>query len=330
MTRDGACRVGGDGRVVTPTTIPTSLAAMGEPLARGASADIFLLGHDVVLKLFRSGYPRDRVVSESRKVAAAVQAGVPTAAAGDVIEIGGRLALVMERVNGVTLTSLAVSGELEPVEAGRVLAELHAAVHADAGVSAACTLPSLVEHLTAVIERTETLGGIRGSVRDENRPAPGRGRSAEERRAALLALLADLGDGDVLCHGDVHPDNVLVPLMAVDDEDAAGRPRTAGQAATGAPRLIDWADAARGPALADVAQTVLLLTAVEIPAHIPGRAAIEELKHVLNAAYLERYFALRPGSVEEVERWLPIRAASRLALGNPAETEALLAVIDRA
>lgn len=320
----------GGERVATPNPLPTSVPALGEPLARGASADIFLLGRDVVLKVFRSGYPRDRVESESRKVAAAVQAGVPTAAAGDVIEIGGRLALVMERVNGVTLTSLAVSGELEPAAAGSVLAELHAAVHADAGVSAARSLPSLVEHLAAVIERTETLGGIRGSARDENRPAPGRGRSAEERRAALLALLADLGDGDVLCHGDVHPDNVLVPLTFHGAEDATGRAHTAEQAASGAPRLIDWADAAHGPALADVAQTVLLLKAVEIPGHIPGRAAIEELKHVLNAAYLERYFALRPGSVEEVERWLPLRAASRLALGNPAETEALLAVIDRA
>lgn len=263
-------------------------------------------------------------------MAAAVTAGVPTAATGDVLEIGDRFALVMERVNGVTLTSLAVSGELEPIAAGRVLAELHATVHADEGVSAARSLPSLVERLAAVIQRTDTLDGHHSSARDGGGPVPGRRRNAVDRRSVLLALLDDLGDGASLCHGDVHPDNVLVPLTSLDAEDADGRSRTAGHAAASVgPRLVDWADAARGPALADVAQTVLLLTVVEIPAHIPGRSAIEELKHAVNAAYLERYFTLRHGTVVEVERWLPIRAASRLALGNPAETEALLAVIDR-
>jgi len=93
------------------------------------------------------------------------------------------------------------------------------------------------------------------------------------RRLHALAAGDDLrptfgrtGPDDVLVHGDLHPDNVLL--------SPAG------------PVVIDWANAGRGPAGADVADCWLLLASAEAPVGPVMRAVVAVLRRRFLAVFL--------------------------------------------
>jgi aminoglycoside phosphotransferase (APT) family kinase protein len=127
-----------------------------------------------------------------------------------------------------------------------------------------------------------------------------------------LGALDGLPDGDALCHGDFHPANIL---LAGDE-----------------PVLIDWTNATRGDATADVARTRLILGLGEPP---PGTSSVlRALTHVgrnlMLSQYLRSYRRLRPLDMSAVKRWeIPISAA-RLSEGIPEEVPRLLAFLERA
>jgi Ser/Thr protein kinase RdoA (MazF antagonist) len=109
-------------------------------------------------------------------------------------------------------------------------------------------------------------------------------RLGRDLRDALLRRLAAMPDGDRLCHGDFHPFNIL-------GLDARAR-------------IIDWLDASRGVAAADICRTYVLVSA-----HDPQMAA----------AYVDAYGIERA----QLEAWLPLVAAARLVENVPREYERL-------
>jgi aminoglycoside phosphotransferase (APT) family kinase protein len=127
-------------------------------------------------------------------------------------------------------------------------------------------------------------------------------------RDALIRTLHDMPDGDRLCHGDFHPDNVLL--------DADG------------PTIIDWADATRGNPWADVAQTTVLFDVAQVPVGTPRPWLVDMFRWLFQGMYRHRYAALRPAGRESLAVWRPIVAAARLADCPPAECEGLLAVVE--
>src|SRR3990170_3632856 len=134
------------------------------------------------------------------------------------------------------------------------------------------------------------------------------------KRPAAFALetLDGLPDGDSLCHGDFHPANIL---MAGDE-----------------PVLIDWTNATRGDAAADVARTRMIIRPGEAPPGSPFvlRALALVGRNLLLSQYLRSYRRLRPLDMDAIRRWeIPI-AAARLAEGIEEEVPRLLAFLERA
>jgi len=102
-------------------------------------------------------------------------------------------------------------------------------------------------------------------------------------------------DGDVMVHGDLHPDNVLL--------SPAG------------PVVIDWSSAGRGPGGADVADAWLLLAAADAPA----RGLLRVMVTALRARFLDEF--LRHAGRQEAARHLEAAARLRTADTNLSETE---------
>lgn len=102
------------------------------------------------------------------------------------------------------------------------------------------------------------------------------------------------GDGDVLLHRDLHPQNVVLT--------------------SGGPMIIDWEGAARGPAVADVAMTWVIIGFSNIPG---SRVRAFAARGVQGA--LTRAFVRAAGPLDETWRAIAIRR--RLADPNllPAE-----------
>lgn len=264
-----------------------------ERIGLGRTAEIYAWGSGRVLKLFLDWCPASWVDYEAQVARAVHATGMPSPAVLDVVEVDGRRGIVYERVDGVSMLSEFRSKLWRLAGLGRLLAELHAQMH---GRSQA-RMPAERPGLPSLRERLERKIG-------EAKPLP------ETLKEGALRALARLPEGDSLCHGDFHPENVLMTARG--------------------PVVIDWTDATIGNPLADVARTSLLLQSSTLPPEMPAstRLLLKAIRSRFHSIYLKRYLQLRPASRAELAAWrLPV-AAARLSEGIKEEEGRLLAIIE--
>lgn len=244
-------------------------ADLGVPIACGRTAEIYAWPGGQVLKLFHDWFGQEEVKYEARIARAVHAGGLPVPAVGDLIRVNGRTGLVYQRLDGGTMMAMMARRPWRIAGYARRMAELHAGMHA---VTDQAGLPPQRRRLTEKIGRAK---GLPSTVRDK-----------------ALAALRSLPDGDRICHGDLHPGNVLMT------------PR--------GPVVIDWIDATCGNPLADLARTTILALGAIEAGQIKGflkRAFLQ----IFHGAYLHYYFKIRPGGEGEYRRWLPVVAAARLS-----------------
>jgi aminoglycoside phosphotransferase (APT) family kinase protein len=155
------------------------------------------------------------------------------------------------------------------IQAARELAELHAKLHAQ--------------------RAPENLPTQRAQI--EKWIANGTDLTAGERAAAIRAL-ENIPNGNAVCHGDFHPENVLITAKG--------------------PVIIDWTTGMRGDPIGDVARTVSLIRRAEIPPDWPIyiKTLVMFSRHFLVKFYIQHYFQVRPGRAEELAAWEPIQRAA--------------------
>jgi hypothetical protein len=240
---------------------------MGRLLAAGNVAEVFEWGSRVV-KLYRSTAAKHTAFREAAIHAGVEAMGLPVSTVWSVQQIIGRWGIVFDRVShesfaeGMRGDPTAVPQYLE------ILAQLHARIHAHP----ANQLGSLKVRLATNIARTRLLD--------------------DPRKQILLSRLADMPEGDRLCHGDFHPMNVL------------GQPSQ--------PIVIDWPDACRGDPAADVCRSYLLL-----------KLHAEEIAD----PYLDARCRINNVPRRRILDWLPYVAAARLAEDVPRDFDRLLAIV---
>jgi uncharacterized protein (TIGR02172 family) len=234
-------------------------------IGRGLTSEVYAWGDGLVVKL----YPSWRAVSDIERecaVARAVHAaGMPVPAVHGMVEVEGRRGVVFERVEGTSMLKHVEKRPWTLFRAARQLAELHAQLHR---CPAPPELPSQRRQLESWIDAATDC-------------------SESERQAARLCL-RQLPDGNALCHGDFHPENILLTARG--------------------PMIIDWSSGTRGHPLADVGFTSLLFRKANLPADTLGavRLLFKVSRRLLHRAYLSRYLRLRPGTRQQIEAWIPV------------------------
>jgi aminoglycoside phosphotransferase (APT) family kinase protein len=186
----------------------------GRLLAAGNVAEVFEWGSRVV-KLYRSPARKPTAFREAAIHAAVEAMALPVPAVWGVLEVNGRWGIVFDRVKERSFAERMREDPSVIPECLEALARLHARIHGQL----ARQLGSLKARLATNIAATGLLD--------------------EPRKQTLLGRLADMPEGDRLCHGDFHPVNVL------------------GQ--NSRPMVIDWPDACCGDPAADVCRSYLLL-----------------------------------------------------------------------
>ncbi|HEX5808749.1 MAG TPA: aminoglycoside phosphotransferase family protein [Anaerolineales bacterium] len=184
--------------------------SMSTPIAEGRTAEIYLWDERHILKLYREWCPPDWVEYEARIGRAVYEAGVPTPATGEIVEVAGRRGLLYERIEGKSMLQEINARPWTLLKQARALAELQATINRQS-ISG---LPLYTDRLNYDIRHTEHLD--------------------QRLQTEALALLGSLPSGTNLCHGDYHPGNVLItqngPVVIDWITASAGSP---------------WADAAR-------------------------------------------------------------------------------------
>ncbi len=239
-----------------------------ERIGQGRTADIYARDDGRVLKLFQDWMPRETIEVEAQNTRVAHEHGLPVPKVYEIVKTDGRYGLIYERVDGPTMLHVLTGKPWSLITLARQLADLHAQMH----------------------EVQVVQGLIDGHERYRQRIR--RADSPDEVKIAALKRLDELGGGSALCHGDFHPDNIVLTKRG--------------------PVIIDWLDASRGNPAADVARTLVLLTMGE-PLPEPSRIkrwVTAHARQTLAQTYLKRYLARRGCGLDEIAAWeLPVVAA---------------------
>ncbi len=210
-------------------------------------------------------------------------AGGPAPEVFDELTLEGRVGIVLPRLDGPTLQQLTRSGAITFEQAGAVLATLFISVHKTPPPPDVLSLRDWMD----------------GSLRFSGDTVP------KHVASGVLTLIERLPPGDGLCHGDLHPGNVIMTAEG--------------------PRIIDWFCAIRAGAALDLAYCQVLLA--ELAAE---NADNPQRPRAVNSAVQSEYARLTGMSAAAltaaVEPYLPIVCVFAL-LGpawSPAQRERLI------
>ena len=246
----------------------------GQVVARGTRSSVRAYGRGAVVKVPDPATSERWILAEAEHAEAARASGAPVPRLLGIERIEGRAASVWERVEGPSLWQHTVDMPARGAHFGVLLAEVHEALF---GLPTPVTLPSQRDRLTTKIRRAAA--------------------TIDAGYTEALALLPATPAAACLCHGDLHPSNVILS------------PR--------GPMIVDWFDASRGDPIADVARSTLVLLAegADPPRHLPGAdpATLERL----TAAYIARMAENRDLPDAALSRWQAVNAVARMAEGVP-------------
>ncbi len=259
---------------------------LGELIGVGRTAEIFAWDQGRVIKLYRPGWSVRTAEFEAQVAAMVNRAGLAAPRFYERIELDGRQGIVYERLEGASMLHELGAHLWQLGRYARQFAALHAAMHA-------CQEPSLHsqrEGLRRQIERAPLL--------------------TDEQKVRIYAYLAALPDGEAICHGDLHPDNILMTAKG--------------------PVVIDWMTASRGNPLGDVARTTLMFRTTTMPTGSGSmlRLVLRLARRIFLQLYLRAYRRLRPFRMDEMEAWILPLAAARLAEGISSEEPFLLGIVN--
>jgi aminoglycoside phosphotransferase (APT) family kinase protein len=258
---------------------------LGNVVARGSRSTVYAWGRGAVAKVPDPSTPDGWIHFEALYTAAVREAGAPAPRLLGIEQVDGRAVSVFERIDGPSMWQEVCDRPDRCAGYGRLLADLQVSLFA------------LVPPVSLPTQRDRLMCKIR------------RAADSVDRSLATASSILPRPDGSPrLCHGDLHPGNVIL--------------------SPNGPVIIDWFDVSRGDPIADIARTSLLLLpeAESCPAHLPGPhtgplAALAE-------AYLARVIRRLGVPGDRLERWRAVEAAARLAEG--VSEEALLAIWQRA
>ncbi|MEK5447564.1 phosphotransferase family protein [Paenibacillus sp. FSL R7-0331] len=250
----------------------------GKQIGAGRTAEVREYGEGTIVKLYLEDFPAEPIRQEF-KVSTYVynQGGVSTPRPVGQVEAEGRSGIVFQQIHGRSLLSL-ISGQpwRLPVYA-RQLAALHHQLHQ--------------------LEGSPEIGRHKELLERQIVAAP---MLTMEEKTAVLEHLRPLPEGNRLCHGDFHPDNVLI--------DAEGA------------WIIDWMNGTSGNPAADAARSILLFSMGSMPpgSSLAARVVTGFIRQKLTKIYIREYLSLSGYSYTEIKAWILPVAAARLTEGVPA------------
>jgi hypothetical protein len=250
---------------------------LGEQLATGSRSAVFAWGRDAVAKVPFAATPEAWIHYEALYAAAVHDAGAPAPRFMGIEMVDGRAASIYERVHGRSMWEHMLQHPAQLATYSRWLAELQAHLFT---LVPPVALPAQRDRLTCKIRRASARVDLSLAAALELLPSPAPSR---------------------LCHGDLHPGNVI---MASDG-----------------PVIIDWFDAARGSHVADIARTSLLMSTrahgPSGPGHLPG--AEPRMLDRARDSYLDAISDLVATDPADLRRWEAVVAVARVAEGIAAD-----------
>jgi uncharacterized protein (TIGR02172 family) len=257
-------------------------------VGQGRQAQVYLYKSEKVVKLFYNHVSDIVIELEYENTKAVYKTGLPIPKISDSVEIDGRKGIIYEHIKGDSLLNVMTMKPWKIISLSKKMAEYQTKVHQHT-VSG---LPSQREYLERHIRDAKVV--------------------TDSVKQIAIEQLNQLPHGDSLCHGDFHPENILLTSQG--------------------PIIIDWESAKHGHPLADVVQSSIILSTATMPPEFPlsKKMIVSSLRRILHSTYLNRYCELNHLSMNNIKSWwLPIAVALVNQRQDKTEQERLLKMIKR-
>ncbi|HEY5562290.1 MAG TPA: aminoglycoside phosphotransferase family protein [Clostridiaceae bacterium] len=242
----------------------------GKKIGAGATAEVYEWGENEVIKFFYETMPI-HIIDKEYNIASLIQDNTKDIFKSPKIfgkvSIENRTGIIYERFLGVSMINAMMAKPWLSKLYARKLAQLQFQVHS----SHPERLPSQKDSLKQSIELTDAL--------------------SDKTKSSILGILEKLPEGDVLCHGDFHPDNILI--------NSEGE------------TIIDWMTGTMGNPAGDVARSLMILKSGVSPEKLSQlkKTIIKFGRNYFSKEYLKEYIKLSGIKQEEIKAWeLPILA----------------------
>ncbi|MEN8904737.1 MAG: aminoglycoside phosphotransferase family protein [Clostridiales bacterium] len=253
-------------------------------IACGRTSEIFEYDEGKIVKLFLDKIPKSDIENEFYVSQNLFKENFPVAKAYKIIKYKKRYGIVYEKINGKTMLSYFSFNILTMINLSKAFAKLQNDFQKEINFS----LHSYKKNLVYNINQTRLLN--------------------KKLKQQILDYTEKLPEGNLLCHGDFHPDNIIIT-----DNGFV---------------VIDWLTASVGSKYADFSRTVLLIRYGSIP---KGKTIIENI--MINSArrtFLNKYIKKSNINIKEVNKWILPVAAGRLNESIPEKEKlTLLKLIEK-
>lgn len=251
------------------------------------TAEVYEWGHDKALKLYHKWFSNEWVEYEAKIGRIVHEAGVSSPAVFDTIDVDGRKGVLFQKIFGKPMLKQIEAEPWKLYYFAQQIAGFHIKIHK----CSADNLPSQKERFAVSIGRSQRILG--------------------DRKRRILDYIESLPDGESVCHGDFHFNNIIVSrndLIAVD-----------------------WTNAYKGNPLGDVARTCMMISSpAASQRHFDAMNIMSQyVKWSTYWGYLNEYMRLSRVRLEDIDAWkLPV-AAAKLKDKVPGEEKWLLNIIDK-
>lgn len=265
----------------------SKLIRKGKLIGQGMTAQVYSIDNDKILKLYYDYISEKEIIEEYEIGKAVHKVGIPVPAVYDIVDEEGRKGIIFQQIKGKSILKLIEDKPWKIIYYARQMAKLHFKLHT-------CS----IKHIPS--EKEKYIYAI-NKLPDQ----------LKEKKDKLLSYIEKLPSGYCVCHGDFHPDNILVTQSEMC--------------------VIDWTDIYSGNPLSDVARTCILIRTPYIP---EGTSKLmifisKILKWILYRSYFKTYKKLAHVKTKDINNWLVPVAAKRLLEKIPGEEKWLLNMIDK-
>ena len=259
----------------------------GALIGIGMTAEVYEWGTDKVLKLYFKRFSDDWARREAGIGMAVCEAGVSSPKVYETIEKDGRKGVIFQRISGKSIMEHIITEPYMLHSYAQRVARLHYRIHK----CFSDNLPSQRERFEYTLGRSSKILG--------------------KRIDRILEYMEHLPDGNTVCHGDLHFDNIIISGNKLVP--------------------IDWSAAYRGSPLGDVARVCMIIISPSVPPFVPDFLAFLSgcIRQQICRAYLEEYMRLANVSLKDIDPWILPVAAAKLKDKVPGEEKWLMDIVNR-
>lgn len=266
--------------------------SLGKLLGSGAGSDVYEYGSDKVCKLYIDKYGIDMVNWEYKKTIDAYKNGLPAPKVYEIIEHNGRFGLVMERIQGKTFNEVLFIHVKECLEKGMSPHDIfYSQIFIGQIKDTAKILYKLHQKKCDLMDTAKN--SLTWSCKNNN-------YLNQDEKTIILKIIENLPDGNVACHGDPNPNNLIYHNDKIF--------------------VIDWVNCVKGDPLYDITEYKLMTEYSDDPTDLPNDLInfFLEHKNEIVQIFLDEYVRLSNIDLSGIKYWIIPMLVSKMG-GNNSE-----------